>query len=57
MLDRAQSSSDLSQGTSEVSVFVSNKLSNTLKIQANLMKGFSDGSPDYGGGLMFTGLF
>lgn len=57
MLDTAQSSSDFSPGTREVTVFASNRLSNTLKIQANLMKGFSNGSPDYGGGLMFTGLF
>jgi len=57
MLDAAQPISDLSPGTRELTVFVSNRISSTLKIQANLMKGFSDGSPDYGGGLMFTGLF
>jgi len=57
MLDAAQPISDLSPGTRELTVFVSNRISSTLKIQANLMKGFSDGSPEYGGGLMFTGLF
>jgi hypothetical protein len=57
MLDAAQSVSDLSPGTRELSVFVSNKISKTLKVQANLMKGFSDSSPEYGGGLMITGSF
>lgn len=57
MLDTAQSSTDLSPGTREISVFVSKKLSKTLKVQANLMKGFSDGSPDFGGGMMVTGSF
>jgi len=57
MLDVSQSSSELSPGIRELSVFVSKKISKTLKAQANLMKGFSDSSPDYGGGLMFTGLF
>lgn len=57
MFDAAQSSSVLSPGTRELTVFVANRISNTLKIQANLMKGFSDGSPDYGGGVMVTGYF
>jgi hypothetical protein len=57
MLDAAQSSNALSPGTRELSVFVANKISSTLKIQANLMKGFSDSSPEYGGGLMLTGSF
>lgn len=57
MFDAAQGSSVLSPGTRELTVFVANRISNTLKIQANLMKGFSDGSPDYGGGVMVTGYF
>jgi hypothetical protein len=57
MLDTALSSNELSPGTRELSVFVSNKISSTSKIQANLMKGFSDSSPEYGGGLMVTGSF
>ena len=57
MFDAAQSSSALSPGTRELTVFVANRISNTLKIQANLMKGLSDGSPDYGGGVMVTGYF
>jgi hypothetical protein len=55
MLDAAQSSSDISPGTRELTLFVSNKLSRSLKIQANVMKGFSDSSPDFGGGIMLTG--
>jgi hypothetical protein len=57
MFDAAQNSSALSPGTRELTVFVANRISNTLKIQANLMKGLSDGSPDYGGGAMVTGYF
>lgn len=55
MIDAAQSSSSLSAGTRELSVFVSQKLGKTLKAQVSLMKGFSDSSPDFGGGLMMTG--
>ena len=57
MLDIAQSSSALSPGTRELTVFVSKKISDTTKIQANLLKGFSDSSPDFGGGMMVTGAF
>ena len=57
MFDAAQGSSVLSPGTRELTVFVANRISQTLKVQANLMKGFSDGSPDYGGGVMVTGYF
>lgn len=55
MLDVAQASNPQSDGTREITVFVSNKISSTLKLQASLLKGFSDSSPDYGGGLMLTG--
>jgi hypothetical protein len=55
MIDAAQSSSSLSAGTRELSVFASQKLSKTLKAQVSLMKGFSDSSPDFGGSLMVTG--
>ena len=57
MLDVAQGSNALSPGARELTVFVANRISQTLKIQANLMKGFSDSSPDYGGGVMVTGYF
>lgn len=57
MLDVAQASTTLSAGTSELSVFISNKLNNTMKIQASLLKGLTDASPDFGGNLMLTGTF
>ena len=55
LLDIAQSSSNISPGSRELSFFVSNKLNKTSKIQAGLMKGFSDGSPDFGFSVMITG--
>lgn len=55
MLDTAQSSSELSPGTRELTIFASSKISKTLKIQANFMKGFSDSSPEFGFSLMLTG--
>ena len=54
MLDAAQSSSALTPGTRELSIFATRKLSQTLKAQINLLKGFSDSSPDFGAGLMLT---
>ena len=57
MLDTAQSSNDLSPATRELTVFVANKVSKTFKVQANLMRGYSDSSPEYGGGVMLTGWF
>lgn len=56
-LDAAQGSSEFSPGTREASVFVSNKISKNKKIQASVMKGFSDGSPDFGFGASVTGTF
>jgi len=43
---------DTGSEISEALAFVSHKLSEQWKAQAYLVKGFSDGSPDYGGGLM-----
>lgn len=41
----------------DVTFYVSKKYSPTLKIQANLLKGFSTSSPDLGVGLMVTDYF
>lgn len=41
----------------DVTFYVMQKLSSGLKLQASLLKGFSNSSPDYGGGLMITGVF
>lgn len=57
MLDVAQSSSVFNDGTREVSVFVAQKISQTLKVQASVLRGLSDSSPDFGGSLMVTGSF
>lgn len=57
MFDAAQGSNALSPGARELTVFVANRVSKNFKVQANLMKGFSDSSPDYGGGVMVTGYF
>jgi hypothetical protein len=55
MLDVAQSSTPLAPDSRELTVFASKKLSNTLKAQVSLLKGFSDSSPDFGGAFMLTG--
>lgn len=57
MLDVAQSVSSLAPGTRELTLFMSQSVNRDMKWQANLMKGFSDASPDYGIGLMLTWLF
>lgn len=56
-LDVAQSITSLSPGTRELSVFVSNKITPDLKIQASVLKGYSDSSPDLGASLMLTGIY
>lgn len=55
MLDIAQASTDLAPGKRELTIFVSNKINPTTKIQAYLLEGFSDSSPDHGIGFMVTG--
>ena len=57
MLDAAQASNGNNPGIRELTVFISNRVSDSLKVQANLLKGFSDDSADFGGGLMITGMF
>lgn len=57
MLDVAQSASPAGTGPVEVTAFASRKLSETLKVQVNVLKGLSDGSPDTGVGAMVTGIF
>lgn len=41
----------------EVTFFASHKLTSSLKIQVNILNGLSNGSPDFGGGVMITGYF
>lgn len=57
MLDMAKSPSIYSTDQGEVTVFISHKIATNIKVQANALKGFSNGSPDFGGGAMITGYF
>lgn len=57
MLDMAKSPSSTGADQREATIYISQKISTDIKVQANLLKGFADGSPDYGGGLMVTGTF
>ncbi len=57
MLDMAQSPSSSGSDQQEVTVYISQKIAANLKVQANILKGFSNGSPDFGGGVMITGTF
>ncbi len=55
MLDAVQSASPAGAGPLELTAYVTKKLSSTLKVQASLLKGLSNGSPDYGvGGMIFS---
>jgi hypothetical protein len=57
MLDVAKSSSALSSGTREMTVYLSQKITPDLKLMLNVLRGFSNGSPDFGFGGMLTGYF
>jgi hypothetical protein len=57
LLDVAQSASAGNVGPIEATAYVSNKLSKTLKVQVNVLKGLSNGSPNFGFGAMITSVF
>jgi hypothetical protein len=57
MISFVQSAFATGSNQRDVTVYASQKLTKSLKLQANLLKGFSSGSPDYGGGVMITGYF
>lgn len=57
MLDIAKSSNIFSTDQREVTVYISRKLTPDMKVQVHALKGFSNGSPDYGFGGMITGYF
>ncbi len=57
MLNVVKSATAAGSDQRDVTVYASRKLSRSWKLQANLLKGFADGSPDYGGGLMITAYF
>lgn len=57
MMDVAESPSATSSNIAELTLFVSEKMNESFKMQANVMKGFTNGSPDFGGGLTLTAIF
>ena len=57
MLNYVQSATAAAANQEDVTVYASRKLSKNLKLMVNLLKGVSNGSPDYGGGVMITGAF
>jgi len=57
MLDMLQSPSATGADQKDVTAYISQKFTPHFKVQVNAMKGFSNGSPDFGGGAMITGIF
>jgi len=57
ILDLREKASATSFAQQELTAYVSHKLGKTWKAQAYALKGFSDGSPDWGAGAMFTAAF
>jgi hypothetical protein len=57
MLDVMQSASPQGTAPIEVTAFMTKNLSKTLKVQANVLKGLSNGSPNMGAGAMITSIF
>ncbi len=53
-LDAAQASSASGSNVLELSAYISRKIDKTKKIQAYILKGFADGSPDTGLGMLLT---
>lgn len=54
ILDAAQATSASGSSLLELTGSISRKIDKTKKIQAYLLKGFTDGSPDIGYGVLFT---
>lgn len=52
--DYRQRAAELSDTRSELTAFYNHKLGASLKLQAYVLTGFSDGSPDLGGGLSLS---
>ncbi len=57
MVSVARSAFTLGSNQQDVTVYAMQKLSRNLKLQASVLKGFANGSPDYGASLMITGYF
>lgn len=57
ILDLREKASATGSAQQELTAYVSRKLGKTWKAQAYAVKGFSDGSPDWGAGAMITAAF
>lgn len=57
ILDLREQASATGYAQQELTAYVSHKLGKTWKAQAYALKGFSNGSPDWGAGAMFTAAF
>jgi len=57
ILDLREKASAAGHAQQELTAYVSHKLGRTWKAQAYAVKGFSDGSPDWGAGAMVTAAF
>ena len=57
ILDLREKASATGYTQQELTAYVSHKLGKTWKAQAYAVKGFSNGSPDWGAGAMFTAAF
>lgn len=57
ILNLQEKASATGSAQQELTAYVSHKLGKTWKAQAYAVKGFSDGSPDWGAGAMFTAAF
>jgi hypothetical protein len=57
MLDLRQAASSFSGPRRELTGYVNYKLDREWKVQAYLLQGFADGSPDYGFGALVTRMF
>lgn len=57
MLSATESATAAAGKQQDVTVYASRKLGKTAKIQGSVLKGYSDGSPDYGAAVMFTAYF
>jgi len=57
MLDLAESPITTNSNSAELTMFISEKLNESFKVQGNVMKGFSNSSPDFGGDLTLTAIF
>ena len=57
MVDAKQATQNTSASSRELTIFLSHKFNDQYKLQSYLTRGFSDASPDWGGGAMLAVTF